>query len=120
LLFLVGPSHGCYQENPTLEKLDRVLISRDWELLFPTVYVYKYPRAMSNHNPLVVSSQKVQLKKVRTFRFELRLKESEALYKIKEIWEAPTRDVKALERVFFKMKKVRKFLKGWGFNRAVL
>jgi hypothetical protein len=31
---------------------------------------------------------------------------------------APTRDVRALDRVQFKLKKVRKFLKGWGYNRA--
>jgi hypothetical protein len=40
-------------------------------MLFPNVHVYKFPRVMSNHNPLVVSSQKGQQKRVRTFRFEL-------------------------------------------------
>jgi hypothetical protein len=34
-----------------------------------------------------------------------------------EIWHPPTRDVRVLDRVLFKLKKVKKFLKGWGFNK---
>ena len=37
---------GCYtwsnkQDNPTLEKLDRVLMSPDWEDLYPLASVHK-------------------------------------------------------------------------------
>jgi hypothetical protein len=37
---------------------------------------------------------------------------------VKELWEIPTRDTNALDKVLFKLKKVRKFLNGWGYNRA--
>jgi hypothetical protein len=46
------------------------------------------------------------------------LKAHDYLRKIQEIWEQPTRDVNALDRVLFKLKNVKSFLKGWGFNRT--
>jgi hypothetical protein len=44
-------------KHPTLEKLDRVLMSSEWEDKFPYVQVYKLPREVSDHNPLVVSTR---------------------------------------------------------------
>jgi hypothetical protein len=38
--------------------------------------------------------------------------------RVKEIWDHPTRDSKALDKVLFKLKKEKNFLKGWGFNKA--
>ena len=51
------------QENPTLERLDRVLISKQWEDLFPSVFLYKLPREISDHNPLILSTQTHQSEK---------------------------------------------------------
>jgi hypothetical protein len=31
------------QENPTLEKLDRILVSKEWEGIFPNALVKKLP-----------------------------------------------------------------------------
>uniref|UniRef100_A0A453IZC2 Endonuclease/exonuclease/phosphatase domain-containing protein n=1 Tax=Aegilops tauschii subsp. strangulata TaxID=200361 RepID=A0A453IZC2_AEGTS len=42
------------QEHPTLEKLDRVLMSSDWEDLFPLVSVHKMVKEISDHNPLLL------------------------------------------------------------------
>jgi hypothetical protein len=36
--------------------------------------------------------------------------------KVKEIWCEPIRDVVPLDKVLFKIKKVKRFLKGWGLN----
>jgi hypothetical protein len=36
----------------------------------------------------------------------------------KKIWDEPTRDLVTLDKVQFKLKKVKKFLKWWGFNLA--
>jgi exonuclease III len=63
-------SSGVYtwsnnQTHPTMEKLDRILISKDWETLFPTVYVYKLPRKLSDHNPLILASEQGSNKKTR-------------------------------------------------------
>jgi hypothetical protein len=46
------------------------------------------------------------------------LRQEGFLPKIKEIWLAPTRDTVALNRVMFKLKKVKIFLKGWRYNLA--
>jgi hypothetical protein len=37
---------------------------------------------------------------------------------VQEIWENHVRDVIALDKVLFKLRKVMRFIKGWGFNRA--
>lgn len=46
------------QENLAMEKLDRVLVTKDWEDLFPEAIVSKLPREISDYNPLVVSTGK--------------------------------------------------------------
>jgi DNA-binding transcriptional MerR regulator len=94
-------------------------MSREWENLFPAVHIYNIPREMSDHNPLIISTMQTIPSKSRDFRFELSwLKDHNILEKVKEIWGEPTRDKVALNRVQFKLKKVKKFLKGWGFNHA--
>jgi len=42
------------QDPPTLEKLDKILISKDWEDFFPHAIVKKLPE-ISVHNPLIIS-----------------------------------------------------------------
>ena len=39
------------QECPTLEKLDRILVTKEWEDIFPQTLVTKLPREISDHNP---------------------------------------------------------------------
>jgi hypothetical protein len=46
-------------------------VTREWEILFPTAHVYKMPSIMSDHNPLILSTQNAQKGKMRGFRFEL-------------------------------------------------
>jgi hypothetical protein len=107
------------QINPTLEKLDRVLMNRDWELLFPTMIGYLLPRELFDHNPIVISTQNCIQVNRREFRFELSWwKHPDFFLLVKKIWEEPTRDKKALDKILFKLKKVKRFLKCWGFNLA--
>jgi hypothetical protein len=51
------------QENPTLEKLDRVLMNSAWECDFPLINLRKIPRFLSDHNPLLLCSEQVAIKK---------------------------------------------------------
>ena len=46
-------SNNC--DTPTLERLDRVLVDKNWESLFPTVMTYKLPREVSDHNPIILN-----------------------------------------------------------------
>jgi hypothetical protein len=59
------------QENPTLEKLDRILVSKEWEDIFPNALVRNLPREVSDHNPLILSSGPCQNLKRLQFRFDL-------------------------------------------------
>ena len=59
------------QNPPTLERLDRCLITKDWEDFFSNVLLYKLPREISDHNPLIISSATNQPLRNLTFRFEL-------------------------------------------------
>lgn len=48
------------RRNPTLEKLDRILMDCDWEYIYPLVNVTKIPGEMSDHNMLLISSNEVK------------------------------------------------------------
>jgi hypothetical protein len=45
------------QTPPTLEKLDRFLMSKGWDDIFPRVMVRKLPRELSDHNPLILTTE---------------------------------------------------------------
>jgi hypothetical protein len=102
-------------KDPTLEKLDRVLMSKEWESIFPKVWIYKLPRDFSDRNPLILATLCQKKVMVNEFKFKLSwLRQLEFYQRIKEIWKVPTRDIKVLDRVLFKIKKVKKSLNGWG------
>ena len=77
------------KKNPTLERLDRVLMSSEWEDLFPLVYVQKVVREQSDHNVLLVDSGDNQnIERKREFRFDNNwLKNPDFLPLVKSIWE---------------------------------
>nr|CAD1824258.1 unnamed protein product [Ananas comosus var. bracteatus] len=56
------------QSNPTLAKLDRFLISTDWDQLFPLTKVLAMPRITSDHSPILLSTSDRKVR--RLFRFE--------------------------------------------------
>lgn len=107
------------QQNPTLELLDRVSMSREWELLFPTVTLYKKLREISDHNPLILNTKTQSYTKVITFHFGFFwLKQLEFVQNVEKIWNEPTRDHDALNRFLYQIKKFKKYFKGWGFNKS--
>jgi hypothetical protein len=113
-MFGGGYTWSNNRESPTIEKLDRVLVTREWESLFPNVWVYKLPRDKLDHNPLVVDIMNHQrMGRNMEFRFELSwLKHKDFLERVGKVWEAPTRDSIPLDRVLFKLKKSRNPLRG--------
>jgi endonuclease/exonuclease/phosphatase family metal-dependent hydrolase len=42
-------------QSPTLEKLDRILVSMEWELKYPLVTVNALPRIISDQSPLLLN-----------------------------------------------------------------
>jgi hypothetical protein len=51
----ITPTWAGPGDNPTFEKLDRVLVSTEWELQFPLTSVEPRDRNISDHTPLVVN-----------------------------------------------------------------
>jgi hypothetical protein len=56
---------------PTYEKLDKILVSTDWELKFPTITVQSLPRGISDLTPLLVDTRSPSQPNKCTFKFEL-------------------------------------------------
>jgi hypothetical protein len=78
------------QNNPTLERLDRYLVNKSSEDIFPMALVCKKPRELSVHNPLILSLNTNQPKRELSFRFELAwLKHQDFLARVQDIWEKP-------------------------------
>lgn len=59
------------QEQPTLEKLDRILVTKEWEDIFPQSMVKKLPREISDHNPLIISTGKCDKLPFIQFKFDM-------------------------------------------------
>jgi hypothetical protein len=75
--------HRCIR---SLEKLDRFLVSREWELLFPLTTVHKLSREISDHNPIILDTMEGREKQSREFRFDKRwLKDESFLAKVDRI-----------------------------------
>lgn len=105
------------QEDPTLEKLDRILVSKDWEEIFPTAMVKRLPRGVSDHNPLILSSGMLKPQKFIQFKFELNwLEYPDFLSAVEKIWTKPCRAKSSIDRIQQKLKLFKQYFKGWGFN----
>lgn len=102
---------------PTLEKLDRVLVSQNWEILFPLMTVHKLVREISDHNPLVLDTMEQVEKTVKPFRYDSGwIKQPGFLDKIQTIWSERVHNSDSLGVVQEKLKRVKKKMKGWGIN----
>lgn len=105
------------QFDPTLEKLDIILMSKDWEDMFPTAAVNKFPREISDHNPLIMHTELSKPLNNLSFRFETAwLVQPNFKEKVKEIWEKPWHAMTAFDRIQSKLKRFKQYFKGWGFN----
>ena len=108
------------QSHPTLEKLDRVLMSSDWEDIFPQVNIRKLVIDVSDHNALLLSSDNhvVRSPQTREFIFELSwLKSDEFLPLVEKIWNQYVKATDLIDILNIKLKRFKKFFKGWGSNK---
>ena len=93
-------------------------MSEELEDLFPRVLVYKLPRDISDHNPLILTNSSGQPLKNISFQFELSwLKQPDFLPSVQSIWEKPCYVVSAMDRIQAKLKRFKQYFKGWSFNR---
>jgi hypothetical protein len=90
---------ACRRENPTFEKLDRVLASVSWEQKFLLVLVRALTREGSDHTPLLIDSG-VQAHKgnKNSFSFELSwLKQDGFFDLVSSVWNSIPSGSEALE-----------------------
>ena len=98
-----------------MEKLDRILISKSWEDIFPLAVVRKLPREISDHNPLIISTGVPRNRTNNQFKFDLSwLKNPEFYSLVDKIWSKPCKAKSALDKIQQKMKLIKQFFKGWG------
>jgi hypothetical protein len=102
------------QNDPTLVKLDKILMSEDWDTIYPLVHIRKLPWELSDHNPLLVLTEIVNEDKQFVFHFEIGwLSHLKFLEHIERIWGKPCRTKSSLDKVQQKLKLCKQFLKGW-------
>jgi hypothetical protein len=102
--------------TPTLEKLDRFLVSKDWELIFPLTTVHNLAREVSDHNPLILDTMENREQRSRDFRFEKRWLKESFLVRVDRVWAKPINIRDSLGKFQCKLKNVRNNLKGRGAN----
>jgi endonuclease/exonuclease/phosphatase family metal-dependent hydrolase len=85
--------------NPTYEKLDRVLVSTEWELNHPLSTVVALPREISDHTPLIIDSgQPSSSNNAPLFKFELVwLLRDGFMEMVKDVWNSVHDEVLAVE-----------------------
>ena len=103
------------QEDPTYQKLDRVLMCPAWEEKYPLTILQAFAREISDHTPLFLDTGETHTIRY-TFRYEngwfLREGFKELMYKT---WNKKFKgDV--LDRWQSRMRELRKKAKGWNKN----
>ena len=79
-------------QEPTYEKLDRVLMDTDWKSKYPMVSVRALERieALSDHAPILLTAGPPKPKNNHQFKFELGWLHREGFGEmLKEFWESP-------------------------------
>ena len=105
---------------PTYEKLDRILVSTEWELKFPKSIVVAHSRDISDHTPLILNSGDNLASSVQPeFKFELGWLLREGFWEmVTQIWSKEYGGDTAIERWQRKIRKLRQYLRGWAKTRV--
>jgi hypothetical protein len=100
---------------PTFQKLDRVLVSTDWEQKFPLSSVEALTRELSDHTPLLLDTGNASPRgNNRNFRFELSWLTREDFHEtITKVWQEENRGDTPMKKWRNKIRIVCRFLRGW-------
>jgi exonuclease III len=104
-------------QNPTYEKLDRILVSTEWELKYPKVTVHALTREVSDHTPLLLDTGMPSSHSPSTFKFELSWLFKDGFYNlVSELWQKEMTGSTPMEIWQNKIRSLRKYLRGWAKN----
>ena len=97
--------------------LDRVLATTNFEAFYPSANIKGISRLGSDHVPLVINFGTSHERKPYLFRFEKWWLEQESVYDIvKNSWNTPCHFTRAIDIWQFKLRTLRRKLKGWSLN----
>ena len=101
--------------NPTYEKLDRILMSTEWEHKFPLSSVVALNRDISDHTPLLLNTNSTSSGNAQhSFKFELGwLLRDGFVDMVKEVWSSVHEGNTPMERWQAKIRRLRQHLRGW-------
>ena len=107
-------------DNPTFEKLDKVLVSTDWEDKFPLSTVQSRDRDIFDHTPLVLNTGASTHAPIqRPFKFERGWLIRDGFYDmVVNIWQSDVSGRTPLERWQNKIRRLRQHLRGWAKHTA--
>lgn len=105
------------QSNRIMASLDRVFMTTCWEAHHPAVSLMALPRIGSDHTPLVIQCGGTSAPSARPFRFEKWWLSVEGFVElVKANWNLPCPNGSAMDTCQFKIRRLRKFLRGWNRN----
>lgn len=102
-------------EISTFEKLDRILISTEWEIKYPLTTVEDLSREVSDHTPLLLDTRQASHRgNTQSFKFELSWFTKEGFYdRVAQVWNNVNKGRTPLERWQNKIRSVWRYLRGW-------
>nr|XP_034607094.1 uncharacterized protein LOC117866906 [Setaria viridis] len=105
-------------KNPTYERLDRVLVSTEWEEKFPLATVDALSREISDHTPLLLSTGHEGVRRSQhMFKFELSwLLRKDFLEIVADVWSKERKGSNPMQKWQNKIRRLRQFLRGWAKN----
>jgi hypothetical protein len=105
------------QHDPLFEKLDRVLVSPEWEQQYPLVTVKPLVRGVSDHVAFVIDSGIKEPVVFKQFRFELCwFNRPDLVDVVTKVWNDVYEGRNVLDVLQNRKKKLRRVLKGWNLN----
>ncbi|WVZ91838.1 hypothetical protein U9M48_037961 [Paspalum notatum var. saurae] len=105
--------------NPTYEKLDRALMSSEWDFKYPLVIIHALDRGVSDHTPLLLDTGTSAFVGCnRQFKLELSWISCEEFNdKVIELWKRPAKGKNSVQRWNNKLSTLRRYLRGWERNK---
>lgn len=106
-------------ENPTFEKLDRVVVNMEWEMHYPLAKMEAMARALSDHVPQLLDTGAGANNVInKPFTFELSwFLRDDIVREVEKIWTTPVGDLYSIHSWQAKLQILHIHLKGWNLNQ---
>ena len=108
------------RDEPTYEKLDRVLVSTEWEDKYPLSMVEARDRNISDHTPLVLNTgSSTHQDRQFSFKFERGWLIRDGFFDmVANIWRQECHGTTSMQRWQNKIRRLRQYLRGWAKHTA--